>query len=820
MEEKDGGAVMTARERGTSAAARKPPSRSTGEAAGIADPGRGGLWAALVYALCTMVLAYPALAGKFLASSHSDQYIAGFAFREFGASMLREAGQFPLWNPYLFGGMPFVAGMHGDIFYPTFLLRMLMPTDAAMTWSFIIHIFLAGIFTYYFLRASGFGFFGALFGGIAYMMSGQVASLVSPGHDGKLYVSALFPLSLWMLTRGLRDGKQWSWGLLALVIGLAVLSPHPQLLQYMLLAAGAFSIFTVVSATNRGSLMRNEAIKRVGMALGAVVLGMAMGAIQYLPVREYVAWSPRAGGMSDYAIATSYAWPLKEILSAYLPQFTGMLDAYWGGNGIQLHSDYMGVVVLVVAGAAFSRYRRDPARGQLLFWGITFVIAVLWSLGGDTPFYRIPYALVPGTKYFRAPETVFFVGTLALAVLTAAGVERILSREVNRRYAYGWLIFSGIVVLLGSTGVLTAIAQTLADDSVIDSVVANSLQVILGAWRSFAFVVAAIGLILFYQRGKLSPVAAGWALSALVAVDLWTVMRHYWLFAEPAAVVYATDPAIDRIKAEQQPARVLAVEFFRSGRRDPNLMGDGLMVHDIRTVLGYHGNQLGRYNELLQKDEGFQQVLNPNIWHLLNVKFLLTNSPDAASQVPGAQMLVGPVTDAAGVPVFLYRLPGENPYAWVAPVIVKADDAAVAQTILDPRFDVRRAALFEPAAPVAGVASVTTLPDPLPISTTVERYAPGSAAIRLSAPAPGGSALMVSENYYPGWEARVDGKPAAIGRADYSLIGVELPAGATRVELSFHSPPYERGRLITLAALATALVLVAAGAVTERRSRG
>ncbi|MBA3405935.1 MAG: hypothetical protein H0U13_14850, partial [Gemmatimonadaceae bacterium] len=115
------------------------------------------------------------------------------------------------------------------------------------------------------------------------MMSGQVASLVSPGHDGKLYVSALFPLSLWMLTRGLRDGKMWSWGLLSLVIGLAVLSPHPQLLQYMLLAAGAFSIFTVVSATNRGSLMRNEAIKRLGMALGAVVLGMAMGAIQYLP---------------------------------------------------------------------------------------------------------------------------------------------------------------------------------------------------------------------------------------------------------------------------------------------------------------------------------------------------------------------------------------------------------------------------------------------------------------------------------------------------------------------------------------------------------
>ena len=64
------------------------------------------------------------------------------------------------------------------------------------------------------------------------MMSGQIASYVSPGHDGKLFVSALFPLALWMLYRGIRGGKSWSWGAFALIIGLCVLSPHPQLLQY------------------------------------------------------------------------------------------------------------------------------------------------------------------------------------------------------------------------------------------------------------------------------------------------------------------------------------------------------------------------------------------------------------------------------------------------------------------------------------------------------------------------------------------------------------------------------------------------------------
>jgi len=335
-------------------------------------------WAALVYALGTLSLGYPALAGKFLLNQNSDQYKAGYAFREFAATTLKTTGRFPLWDPYLFGGMPYVAAMHGDIFYPTFLLRMIMPTDVAMTWGFIIHIFLCGLFTYGFLRALGYSFYGALVGGIAYMMSGQIASYVSPGHDGKLFVSALFPLALWMLYLGFRKGKNWSWGAFALIIGLCVLSPHPQLLQYTLLAAGAYSLFLALASLDEGKFPRDVAIKRLGAALIAVVVGLAIGAVQYLPVREYVQWSPRAGGFGDYSTATSYAWPPDELLNAYLPQFSGMLNNYSGPNGIHLHSDYVGVVVLILAGAAFIGLRGDPRRKHIIFWSVTLLVTLLW----------------------------------------------------------------------------------------------------------------------------------------------------------------------------------------------------------------------------------------------------------------------------------------------------------------------------------------------------------------------------------------------------------------------------------------------------------
>ena len=222
-------------------------------------------WAAIVYALSAMTLTYPALAGKFLVNPLSDQYKAGYSFRDFAAQTLKSTGSFPQWDPYIFGGMPYVAAMHGDIFYPTFLLRLILPTDVAMTWGMILHFFLCGVATYWFLASAGkFSFFPALIGGAAYMMGGFVSSLPSAGHDGKIFVSALFPVALLVLTWAMRDGKRWAWGAFSLTIGLAVLTPHPQLLQYRAAHLGRVGTLPCVRRDRRGeaSLARRPAAAR------------------------------------------------------------------------------------------------------------------------------------------------------------------------------------------------------------------------------------------------------------------------------------------------------------------------------------------------------------------------------------------------------------------------------------------------------------------------------------------------------------------------------------------------------------------------------
>jgi hypothetical protein len=778
-------------------------------------PRLAGLWAAALHALFALALGFPALGGRFLVNPYSDQYIAGYAFRDFGASVLRDTGGFPLWNPYIFGGMPFVAGMHGDIFYPTFLLRLVMPTDAAMTWGFIIHLALAGLGTYCFLRALGLGFFPALTGGAAYQLSGALASLVSPGHDGQLFVSALLPFAMLLILRTVRDGRAWAWGALAIVVGLAVLSPHPVKLQYMLIASGAFALHLVFGGEG-DRLARRPALRRLGAALAMIVLGFLIGAIQYVPVNEYVPWSPRAGGRG-YEYATAYSMHVPQVINGFLPQFGGILANYWGENGIHLNNEYLGAAMFVLAFAGLGSSMR-LVRSRL-FWAGVVVVGMLWALGNSTPFYRLVYAIVPGTKYFRTPDMMLFVPTFAFAVLGAYGAERVLAGRVSTRYALGWAAFALAVAVIATLGGITNLASAMAGPERYDIVQANRAEVLVGAWRSFLAVAAMAAVIWLVARRRFADLAtAGGLLVAVVALDLWSVARRFWAFSPPAAELFARDPIVDYLASQSDSTRVLTVPLRQTEvARDPYFSGDALMRHRVRQVMGYHGNELGRYQRLYGADDFSRQLANPNFWQLTNLRYWYTNVEQPPLE--GMTRVLGPVKNSVGSTAYLYRSPGEQPAAWVAAAIVKAPDEQVLATVLEPRFNLRSVALFDSAAAVQGRADLRVAPDTVAVRATVTRPASDQIRVALDAPAPAGSALVVAENFYPGWTATVDGRPGVAERADYVLIGVPLPAGARRVDLRFASPRYELGKSITLAALAASLLLLLGGAVLDRRAR-
>jgi membrane protein YfhO len=809
-------------------AARSSPARAAAHAVATtlaSEPRRATMWAAVVCALVTLVLAYPALTGGFLVNPHSDQYVGGYAVREFGTRLWMMTGHVPQWNPYLFGGMPYIAAQaNGDVFYPTFLLRVFLPADVAVTWAFIIHEFLAGWLAYLFLRAMGLSFWGALIAGVAYMLGGPISSYVSPGHDGKLYVSALFPLMALFALYGVRDGKRWAFPALLLTVGLGILTPHPQLMQYCLLGVGAVAVYGAFWAGE--PLPRQVAIRRLGLALAAVGIGLLIGAIEFGPALAYVKFSPRAAGglpgYSPYEFSTSYSMPPEELFNSYLPEFTGLLDNYFGRTGVHYQSDYIGAAVWALAGAALAGLRgATPVRRRTVwFWVSVAVVGVLWTFGGYTPFFHIVYALVPGTKYFRAPAAFFFLPAFAVAALAGEGIDAILARRVPRWYPIAAVAVAAFIVALAASGGLTAIGASIARPELYDLVVANATRVTLGAVRALVAVALVSGVIMAVARQRLDAGVAVSIVLAVVVLELWSVGRLYWKFMPPASRTYASDAAIDYLRTAP-PGRVLSAPLGEGGKVEPHdaeYMGNALMIHGIRQVMGYHGNEIRRYDELLDHDNGNRDVANPQIWRLLNFRYLLTN----VDSVPlnGVRRVVGPVTNAAGSTVYLYRLPGDNPPAWVTPVAVKAPDDQTLATVRDPRFDPTRAAIFDTAARVSAARDVRTLPPALPETVSVTRYDPGHMTYQLSGPAPACAALVASENYYPGWTATVDGKPAPVGRADYTLIGVPLPAGARTVDLVYHDPAFPTGVKITLLGILIGLGWLIVAWALDRRSRG
>jgi len=386
-----------------------------------------------------------------------------------------------------------------------------------------------------------------------------------------------------------------------------------------------------------------------------------------------------------------------------------------------------------------------------------------------------------------------------------------------------WAIVAVGIALLATTGGLTNLATSIAIPQRVDFVPENNAALIAGAWRSALFVGSALVILFLASRQKLPPLQTAIGLGIVVLLDVWSIERKYWRFMPPASQSFAANDITRYLNNLPQPARVIAAPLTRpEAKRDPFLGsgpfygGDGLMVHKIRTALGYHGNQLDRYDILAGRDNDYQQIANPNFWALSNSQYFLTNVDSLP--LPGTTRVLGPVSSPVGTPLYLFKLAGANPFAWVTPVIVKGDDEAVGATVLDPRFDVRRAGLFSPDAEVAA-KQVTALPEALDIQTSASGYKPGHFVIELSTPAPQGAALIVSENFYPGWSANADGKPVRVWRADMSLMGIELPAGARRLEFNFASAPYQRGKLITLVALILSLGAWAAGAVLSR-SRG
>lgn len=758
--------------------------------------------AALACTLAALTLLWPLLTGQILfGGARSDMFIAGYSFRLFGAEEFKATGSIPQWNPFLFGGLPFIAAMHGDIFYPTAWLRLLFPVDLAITWGMAVHFVLAGWLTYGFARALRLSWTSAVVAGVCYELSGIVASQMSPGHDGKLFVSALTPLAFWVLLRGFRDRQAWAFGAFAIVVALLVLG-HYQMCYFLLIALGLWCLYLAFLDPDRPQ-GRNPWIP-LGFTAIAVVVGIGITALQVLPFLEYVKYSPRATGgpNTGWDYVNLYSMPPEEIFTVILPQFNGVLDNYWGRNPIKFHTEYLGIVPLLLAG--FSWGNRDRRRLVIALLSLA-AIFLLFAFAGHTPFYRPFYELLPMLKKLRAMGMVFFLVAFPMAILAGIGLDRLLSGQVARRSVLLVAGGFGVFALLGLIGVLQAVAEGMAVAERMGQVQANAGALRLGSLRLLVGVVACGAVLWGIAAGKLRGGAAPAVLVAVTAIDLWSIDRLFYQFSPRAAQLFGSDEVTTYLQKQPLPFRVLdAQESYGHSI---------LMAYRIPDALGYHGNELRAYDELGGKDQGWRNLFTPNVAELLALRYVILRQPQ---EVPGFHQVVGPVSSAFGTPATLYERDTVPPYARVVPSAAKVPEPQLVPTVVDPRFPGASVVLYP------DTASLT--PDPLvqpfPVSQVkadVARWAPGKMTINLTGSDSKPSYLLVAENWYPDWHAIVDGKPAPVLPGDNTLLSVALPSGARQVDLTFDSPTYRKGKLVSLVALLAAVAMAGVPAFTGRK---
>ncbi len=667
-----------------------------------------------------------------------------FAARELAA------GRLPAWDPYLNGGQPGLADIQTGAFYPLNLLPNLLLalldrpyTLGLLTAQVVLHFSLASLFTYllvrHLVRRAGARPPAARFAGAVAALSFTYAGYLTsfPVQQITILETAVWlPLVLLFLDRSIHSSNPLPQIIPAgMALACALLAGHPQTALYLLYIVLAYGLFHVLRFPFH--------LPRLIPILLIPMLGVALSAVQLAPSLAFMARSTRAG--LDYE-AVAWGFPLAEITHLLYP-------GYFGGS-----PQYVGLLppVLAVAALFLKRVRREAA-----FWVGVGLVAFLLAWGGNTFLYNVAYLLVPGFAVVRNQERIIYLFSFAVSVLAGYGALTLvqpLSRPVRagfRRFgpALGWVALAFLALTaLWYLGYLQGQQEGVAIN-LFEGVLRHQ-ALLLFLWGG---VVALFALRLRgpARRGGLMALALG-----LIWLNLFTVN---WRYNQAEPVAGGPFPRTGLVAfLQEQPGtfRISSSGLLPGG-------SSAGVVYGLEDITGNTPLRLAAFQQFEERIGSWR------LWQLLNVHLVLS---ERDLDGPGLER----VYEEGGVKV--YRITDPLPRAWVVHDAVIADDEGAPALLNAQEFDLRQTAGLPPDRPLPALSGGPGG------SAQVVESAPGRLVLTASLAADG--LLVISQPFYPGWQARVDGRRVPLYRTDLLLQGVSLQAGTHRVELTYSLSPW------------------------------
>lgn len=735
-------------------------------------------------------------------------------------------GRIPLWAPYNFGGYPFVGSLQPAIFYPSTLLHLLFPIKAAYNLEVICCMLFMAFFMYLWLKEFSLSGISILSGMLIFSLSGFTAYRIFAGHISHLRGVVWLPLIFYACFRALKAKKVLELAayifIAAWAVGFEITSGFPQLVTYTFLNLLIF-IFGYLAISKERDYKRGA-----WLFIFLILSVLLLFCVQVVPTLEGFRFSSID---RSFEYSSSFSLPFKGLINFVFPNFFGsplnnnyrsdITDGYYWE--LQDYFSITGLILAILAVFSLRRKGESTNRNIILLMGLVSLFSLLIALGKNTPVYRLLYYVVPGISGTRAPARIFGLLSFSVATLSACGLDifraYLANKLHNRSFLIAtlsclavFLIYSDLFILNGPFIRSSAEALPKSSFSLLDSFSSLKNNDGLNLWRIDAPSLENHGFIngienmcgantfrlrsydalaqrlsldkirrLLNVKYAVIPVPVGHTYPAselevnrprdYVSTPCATFLEGLYTFsfmlktADNRNSVPVAEIAIlgcgDEIvgSKEIRATDFKALSTYQSFDLALRLSGAASLKLSVRFLPGGRGIiDLERIAAIpFKPDPGdiVSEDVNAGLLILKNRSFLAR-----ATFVPAA-----------------YVTEGEDPLG-----ILSNDSFDPEKIVLlqDVKRDILRGEIVKDP--------LTKIEMPgAPSETKITRYSFDATDLTVRAAKDG--FILLSQIYYPGWKAEIDGVPSKVLRADYALSCVQVEKGVHAVRV-FYRPWY------------------------------
>ena len=775
--------------------------------------------------------------GGFLASDNISYYSFSNYLKD-----ANEAGEFPLWSPHIFSGLPIfeallATGERSWDFITVFLLEItkffgvIFSSEVARVGTFYI---LYGIGIYFLQLKLGTDKVISFITSLAAVFSTSVIIWIMIGHNTKPWVLAMLPY-VFLSVLSLRE-KVTILKAALLVIGLHFMfeGTHMQMLFYTGLSLGLFYLISIISEIKSGE---HKTLKSLPIIIVCFLIALTMSSDRILSTRAYTPHSTRGSaptmsegaedksGGNTYEYATSFSFSPSEMITFISPSFygfgkleydknapensgkilsqvvppSGKFYSYWGQKQIEDAPPYFGIIIFLLAifGSIWG-WRHLFVK----FLAILSVFAVLLSFGYTfSIIYDFFFYYVPLFNKFRAPSMALVMLHFSAPILAGFGISEImklrnLTSSESKKKLNIFLISSSVVMIMALvfTGLFEETYKSSINTARIFGGIGEQYFATVSAeytdwlfnyvkteWFANGFLTLISGVLVFlFVRKKINFNLFSIILLLIILTDLIRIDRKPYEVSD-RDVIAENFPRLDWVEFLKQDKAIFRVADFTNPSNS-----NSMAYYGLQNVNGYHSAKLRLYQDLLDITSGgsTHNLQSPFLWNLLNVKYII-----AKQAFPGYEEIFKSKQTGASV-MFNH---GAMPRAFFANNY-EVEDLKTTLKRYDPKV-----APFNPFQIAYLEKELNTKIDKGDSTVFAKVSQFRNEYISFDLKANGNNLLVISEVWHPNWNAYIDGEKTEIYRTNFAFRSVIVPEGEHKLELKYEVPAFEIGKNISFA---------------------